>query len=378
MPPSATYHVLKDEEKARYLHQLDSSLKVIAQNVPLLKDKDKTRAVQLLAEQDNWNIQRLPQTSNTTQTLAQLVQRIREEYSWFNDTIDLQEPRQNKGYFSEININAESGLPWQYDLMELHRLKREGPKMLGELSSYKELLRDWQTMLLGDEKEVEKVAKGATELQRRAMQRSFLEQLQHKELLGWESNGYSLKPSAERTLFLGGEELWNISFIRYSLASGMFQIYVMDVWQDIREPQIKLVDGKGVVSSALEGALKFGEDNAAWYIIKEIDEKFKSIHPVHVSRALVGPFESKYLTKPERIEPLQITQELLQKDPLMGLFRFSWQYAYAPNHEVNKQGELQQKIYREDWRQEVIVGSARYAGRIAESVQGTDVHVWQR
>lgn len=378
MPPSANYHVLKDEEKARYLHQLDSSLKVITQNLALLKDKDKTRAVQLLAEQDNWDLQRLPKTSKTTDTLAQLVQRIREEYSWFNDTIYSQEPRRNKGYFDEINVNAESGLPWQYDLIELHRLKREAPKMLMELSSYQELLRDWQSMLLSDDVELDQVPMKAKGLQRRAMQRSFLEQLQDKELLGWESNGYSLKPSAERVLFLGGEELWNVSFIRYSLASGMFQIYAMDLWQDIREPQIKLVDGKGVVSSALEGALKFGEDNAAWYIIKELDEKFKSIHPVHVSRALLGPFESKYLTKPNRIEPLQITSELLQKDPVAALFRFSWQYAYAPNHEINKEGELQQKLYREDWRQEVIVGSARYAGRIADSLQGTDVHVWQR
>jgi len=205
------------------------------------------------------------------------------------------------------------------------------------------------------------------------MKRSFLEQLQDTELLGWQSTGHSFL-RAEKVRPLGGEELWNLSLIRYDLASSMFQLYVMDIWQDLRDKQItEEKNGEIKVSSQLQQALRFGKDNAAWYILKEIDQQFKSLHPVHVSRALVGPFENKYLTKPDS-PPLSITRELLAEDQNVGLFRFSRQYSYAPNHETHGK-ELRQIIHRDDWRDEFIICPARYSSRVGKSVLGTNVKI---
>ena len=150
---------------------------------------------------------------------------------------------------------------------------------------------------------------------------------------------------------------------------------MIDAWQDIRDPQITETEpGRGKISRELERSFTFGRDNVAWYILKTLDERFQGLHPVHVTRALIGPFETRYLTKPGSIKRLPVTDDILAHDPHAGLLRFSRQYAYAPNHEEHKE-TVRQVIHREPWADEFIVSPTRYAPKVSASVLGTNVRI---
>ena len=376
MPPLPKNHSLTGEEKTRYLHQLNDALTVLANSYTSSHD-ELSPALKTFGEKNDWNWSRLPSQPKTNQTIGELLNLVRREYQWFDCQDHEQDPAQNQGYFENIDVSAEAGLPWSFDFISLHRLRGEARSRLEKMPSYEDTALELRSLLTEDFVDMGEVPARVKEIHKTAMKRNFLEQLQSAALLGWESTGYSLPPQARKISSLGGEELWNISLIRYSPASSMFQLFTLDLWQDIREPQITMSDkGTPIVSPKLDAALKFGEDNAAWYIIQSIDEKFLSLHPVHVSRGLVGPFENKYLTKPDQIKTLPITAELLKGDQKAALLRFSRQYAFAPNHQ-EVEGRLQQVVYREDWREEAIVCSARYASRVASSVLGTQVKVIQ-
>jgi len=385
MPTSPRNYPLQGEEKERYLLQLDQALTTIVRNLPLVEDKTKTPAVQRFAQEQQWDLTRLPSEHTTAQTFSTLVERIRQEYRWFSDSINQKNPLQNRSYFQTIDIDASSGLPWQHDFIKLHLLKKEASTLLKKIPNYSSLFEQWENMLLWDTEEIEDVADKSLALSHQALQQNFLTQLEQAQLLSWEQTEYSLPPLAQKKIFLGGEELWSISFIRYSLASGMFQIYDLDLWQDIREaPQITQTNelntskkNHGRISQELERTLKFGEDNPAWYILQTIDKNFKSLHPVHVSRLLIGPFETKYRTNTNDIEHLAVAKDILHQDPQSGILRASWQYAYAPNHRIDPETqEIQQIIYREDWRQELLVSPSHYAGKVSNAIAGTDVHIW--
>jgi len=185
-----------------------------------------------------------------------------------------------------------------------------------------------------------------------------------------------MKPEARLVQRLGGEDLWNITFINYSPASSHFHLYVIDVWQDIREPQITLhEDNKtGIVSLPLSETLHFADENAAWYILETIDTRFRSLHPVHVSRAIIGPYENKYRVKPETVPALDIARTLIAEDPTTNILRFARQYAYAPNHRTVDE-ELRQIVAKENWRDEMIVCKGAYAPRVSQALLGRNVRI---
>lgn len=367
-------HTIQGEEKARYLYQLDNSLFTLAKNLAAESDKNHSDSLVEFGRQHDWDWDRLPKRSNTFQNLAQLVYRVREEYQWF-DWLIYEDSARNRGYFDEIGIDAQAGLPWAFDFIALSTLKKNADETLSSMPSHKDLVARLKGLLMQDYAGIEDVPSQTSEVSRQAMKRSFLEQLkQHNPLVT--ETGNALPVQATKMMSLGAEELWNLAFINYSKASSMFQVYVIDLWQDMIQPQIIEKDGRTVVSDRLAAVLNFSPANAAWYILKTVDDKFPSLHPVHVSRGLIGPFENRYCTKRGDIEPLQVTGELLKEDPSAGLLRFSRQYSYAPSH-IAKGVDIKQRIHTENWSDEMIVVPSRHASRVAKSVLGTNVRVYQ-
>ncbi|MBI5066196.1 hypothetical protein HZA97_08225 [Candidatus Woesearchaeota archaeon] len=365
---------IKNGEKARYLHQLDRALSALVTGLKIEKPEDQD--LKEFGDTNNWNWNRLPRENKTYEIIADLVERVRQEYRWFDWQINSEKPSQNKGYFSKLELSAISGLPWLFNFVELHRLRKTAKELLKDSQDYASLAKELRKLLMEDYVELEQVAVKSREISEKAMKKNFLEQIQGAELLSWESTSYSKKPEARLILSLGGEQLWNVSFVKYSPAPSMFEIYVVDLWQDVREPLITEANGKTVVSPVLERAFDFGRDNAAWYILKTLDEKFKSIHPVHVSRALIGPFENKYLTNPDNIQPLPITGELLKEDPNTALLRFSRQYCYAPTHKVEGE-EFRQVVPKQNWTDEIIVCPSHLSSRVSRSILGTNVRIFE-
>ncbi|MBI5148456.1 hypothetical protein HZA33_02135 [Candidatus Pacearchaeota archaeon] len=359
------------EEKVRYLACLDRFLYALQKNL-YQQDAKHLATLQAFGVANNWDWARLPEQESTYAEISSLVEIIRENYRWF-DWITNQGEK-NRGYFEELTISSESGLPWAFDFIELHRLKTQSEELLAKMPSYEECAGKIKETLLEDKVPVLQLDEEIKKFHVSAMKRNFLEQLQTVRLLGWESSKYSLEPCARKVKTLGGESLWNIVYATFSPASGMFQIYLIDTWQDILEPQITETEHGTVISDALKNSFNFGKDNAAWYVLKCLDDSFKSLHPVHVSSALIGPFENKFLTKSDEIKALPITSQLLKEDKETGLLRFSRQYSYAPNHEDTAEG-LRQIIYRENWSDEVIVCPGKYSSRVADSVLGTAVRI---
>ncbi len=370
-------HALVGEEKDRYLHQVDHALEVLVDHLAHEQGGGlHLAAIKAFGEQENWNWDRMPKLKSTYQRLSRLARRVRHEYQWFQWITHLKDSAQNRGYFTEVTVNAASGLPWQFDHVNLHHLKRDTAGLLSKLPPYEGLAKNLQLLLVEDHCDPSEVPGQARTIHETAMKRNFLQQLSKATLLEWETGRFSSPPHVKKLLDLGGEALWDIQFLRYSMATGMYQAYLVDLWQDIREPQIiEQANHSGTLTPAFADTLKsFGEDNASWYVIENIDRRFRSLHPIHVSRALIGPFENKYLTKPGSIEPLSVTHELLAQDPHTGLLRFSRQYAYAPNHRVVGD-EVEQVLYREDWSDEIIVAPTSIAAHVSQSILGTNVRV---
>ncbi|MBM3199427.1 hypothetical protein FJZ53_00720 [Candidatus Woesearchaeota archaeon] len=372
---SESSYTIQSKEKEEYLRQLDSYFGILAKGLAVEKDAVNTDAVRSFGEAHKWDWSRIPKKPNTYKSLSQLVQRVRQEHWWLDWKIFSKDPSKNFGYFEQLSISSESGLPWVFDFVELHRLKKESQKMLENTISYDDAAKRLSSLMLEDEVSVEELSRETKKLHETAMKRSFFEKLQNAELLGWESTGYSLPPVVTKIMPLGGEDLWNIKLIRYSPSKNLFHAYVIDLWQDNIEPQIIEEGAQVIISKELTDLLKFSEDNSAWYMIKTIDEKFRSIHPVHVSRALIGPFENRYLTKHTNFKPLQASEELLAQDKSKGVLRLSVQYSFAPNHESGDC--LRQVIYREDWRDEFIVCPAGCSSKISSSVLGAKVRIME-
>ena len=360
----------------RYITQLDSFLEVLANG--LSNTHERVSSLKHFGDQHQWNWNRLPLQQKTYQSLAKLVCRVRENYQWLNWKKDSSDPHQNKGYFEKLEISSESGLPWLFQIMELHRVQREAPQLLEQLPSYQQAGIALQELILTDHTALSEVKTAAEKIHIKALKRNYIEQLQNFPLLGWDSSGFSLEPQAAKVVALGVEDLWSISLIRYSPASGLFHAYVIDAWQDKVEPQITEMPGtkQGLVSADLQKALKFHEDNAAWYILKTIDQKFDSLHPVHVSMAVIGPFENKYLTQNKGNKVLPIASEILRHDQNAGVLRFNRQYSYAPNKQTVDEIS-RQLIHQEDWNDELIVCPGAYSSLVAQSVLGTDVRIFK-
>jgi hypothetical protein len=364
-------HVVEQEEQQRYLNQLDRAMGALSDG--LTKDRDAQHLARLttFAQEKQWDWKRLPKEQATYATLSKLVERVRQEYQWFSWKDAEKNPEENIGYFERLNISAETGLPWFADLMELHRLRRESGKLLSQMPEYKDLVSRLHSSLTTDKLTPEQVQQLTQDLHKGAMKRNFIDMIRNASLLGWESKEFSMPAQTTLLLPLGAESLWNVTFIRYAMESGMYHLYTIDTWQDTQGEQH--ITQKGI-SKELHTNLQYGQNVSAWYILKEIDDSFSALHPVHVSRGLMGPFENKYRTLPGDISPLPITQSLLQADSNASLLRFSRQYSYAPSHK--EEGEqLRQVLYREDWRDELIVCNPSHSARVSESLEGADIRI---
>lgn len=360
---------LKGDEQANYLSQIDFFLKGLSTSLGLGIDESQLSSLKEFGNVEKWDQTRLPEEGDTYFELGSLVEEVRGNYKWLSWQKNEKDPKMNKGYFDEIGVSTISGLPWFFDIMQLHKLKENAERELAGFKSYQENSRLLRAVLAGDEIEPCDVPGEVEKLYRASLKRSFLEQLQTTELIGWKSGG--LKPTAKKIVPLGAEDLWRVKHARH-MSDNMYEIYVADLWQDNLEPQITEKNGEVIVSRDLEESLKFGVTSSAWFVLKELDETFKSIHPVHISRGIVGPFESRYS---ERIEnPLPVTQEILKEDSNFGLLRFKRQYSYAPNQTTEK-GEVRQIVYHQNWDDEVLVCPAKYQARVAKSVLGTNVRV---
>lgn len=328
------------------------------------------------AQLQQWDESRLPSLKSTNRTLSQLMQKVQREYRWFGQRLSSEEPLKNYAYFEQLEVSADSGLPWVFSLLELQRLRQSASELRQKLPEYARLEKEFRELLTKDYVPLNEVDGKARELQQSALKRNFLSLLPKVELLGWDAAKQRTAPIIQKVLSLGGEELWHLAFMQYHSAEGLFEAYLIDAWQERRKPTFQdNGDGRIELPKEFLDSLKFGRDNASWYILRSIDEKYAYLHPVKVSRFLVGPFENRYSTSAYSEMPkLPITAELLKEDPDCGLLRISHQYTYAPNHE-EVDGKLRQVIYREDWRDEYIVAPAKFAPRVADSVLGTRVKV---
>lgn len=357
------------KEQTDYLLKLDSYLSCLANTLGLGIDEAQVKAIKEFGDAEKWDWTRLAAEEDTYLELGTLVEEVRRNYRWFDWIKNNKDAKLNRGYFDKVEISTSSGMPWIFNLIELHRLKENAQQELSSFIGYEDLAKKLEE-LGNDTVEFQNLPSEAERIYKTALKRSFLEQLAQTELIAWKTGG--LKPVARKVIPFGSEDLWRIKHARY-MSSNMFEIYVVDVWQDLNEPQIIEKDGVVEVSPALEQALKFGANNTAWFVLKELDESFRSIHPVHISRGIVGPFENRYAEQLEN--GLPISAEILKENPEFGILRFKRQYSYAPNHIVEKGGEKRQVIYHQDWNDEILVCPGGYSARVANSVLGTNVRV---
>jgi hypothetical protein len=367
---------LQGSGKQRYLQLLDGALGALADNLATFGDDQELAAVRDFGRRERWDWRRLPRRAGTYRALSELVGRVRQEYHWFQWHASGPEPRHNRGYFDTIQLDASSGLPWAFDFIQLHHLQRDAPELLAKLPEYARLERDLRVLLTTDDVEIDRVGDRARELHRTAMRRSFLEQLRGSDLLGWKAGQTSLPPRARLVLDLGVEQLWNITLLRFMPDRAQFAAYVVDLWQDAREQLLSRGASGPVIADALQGAFCFSAENPAWYIIASLDERFPSVHPVHVSRGIIGPLFHNLGGGHAGADVLPATRRILAADPGAGVLHFTRQYSFAPLHEL-RDGEPRQIIYRQNWHDEVIVCPARHAARLARSMLGTQVRVVQ-
>jgi len=341
-------------------------------------DPEHSAALKTFGDEHNWDWKRLPEPGANYPIISDLVEQVRQEYLWFGWRYHEDDPSRNRGHYYNITVSSESGLPWIYDFINLAKLKENIEYNLGKCPTYKQINNQFKELLLTDSERINNVvSKAKYDLHKDVMHRNFYEQLAEAELLCENrteiKNGLKIK----KVLDLGGETLWNLSYGRLSSSLGMYQVYTIDLWQDIREPQIvEDEQGNVTISPELRRSLKFSEENAAWYVISELDKQFKSVHPVHVSKMLVGPYENKYLTKPDEIRPLKVTSRILVRNSQVGLLRASIKYSYAPNHEVTEKGN-RQIVYREDWSDEIVVCPAAYSSLASKSLLGDRVRIFE-
>ncbi|MBU0666201.1 MAG: hypothetical protein KKC26_02450 [Nanoarchaeota archaeon] len=369
IPTSIT---VKDKEKERCLSQLDNYLTVLSKNLKGELEEKQLKILETIGDQYG----RMRSHVITYEQLSNMVEQVRQEYRWLATQTDTDNPENNRSYFKEIDMNTETGMPYHTEIIKLNRLKEQAQNKLMELPSYNEAYKLLENIIMQDLIEIENVPNKIKEIQELAMNRNYFEQLKDTELISWKkSNG--LKVDATLIKSMGAEELWNIAWTRYSMSRGLFQTTILDVWQDIVNPQItKVSKKKGEVSDLLKQELDFGEENTAWYMLKTIDDNFLNLHPVHLSKAIVGPFENKYLLKDKPYKPLSITNELLQKDVNTGILRFKRQYIYAPNHQ-EENGVIKQIIPRKDWSDEIIVCPGKYSPKVSKSVLGTNIRIFE-
>lgn len=367
---------ISGEEKETYLARLDRSLRVLSNCVREGMTENQRDIIKRYATENRWDPERLPNMDSSHRITADLLDKVASEYRWFLWDNKNADPSQNKGYFKKLGIGVSSGLPWFFDFVSLGRLSGEAKGALKEIPEYSEIASQLCDTLLQDYVETTSVSGATQKYHNDAMKRSFLEKLAGSELIGWEQSGRDIKMNVTKTMDLGGENFWNISFAKYSAAYGMFELYVLDLWQDnLGEAHLFETSEGASMSPELKSHLGgFGVENPAYFVLEDTDEKFETLHPVHVSKSLVGPYENKYLTAP-RFNILPGIREHVTANPNDGAFRFCKSYFYAPNHRDIDGRSRQILGKRENWNEQVVVSPTGYSSGLSKEILGTDLKI---
>jgi hypothetical protein len=361
---------LTADQKSSYLAKLDRYIRAVATTLKFGMEETQLRKLKEFGGKENWDWSRIPLQEDTYKELGEMVDFVRKQYQWLDWKENEKNPTENMGFFDETWISTFSGLPCVSDIIKLAVIKKDSPELLASSKNYQQASIDLIRLLLEDNQEISDVRTTSENMHAEALKRNFLENLTASDLISWNNQGS--RAEARKIIPFGGEDLWRVKYSRFMPSTNIFEIYLMDVWQDIRQPQIIEAEGKITVSKDLEEAMKFGKENKAWFVLSEIDKMFKSLHPVHVSRGLIGPFENKYGIRAEN--PLQVSKEILEQDQDFSLLRFTRQYSYAPNHRPDGD-EIKQIVYMDDWNDELLICPQRYTSRVSKSVLGTNVRV---
>ncbi len=298
--------------------------------------------------------------------LATLIGDIRETYRWFGPSID---EHGRMDYFQDIRPGEKSGLPGTFDLIALHKLKSDAPAILSKMPDYHALASTLQSMLMSDMIPVDDVAARTQIIADDASRRHYLEHLVDADILRWKSSDIRIK--AERTRVMGVEELWNISFAAYTPSLEAFQLYSIDLLQDRSDVLLSESDGIVTVDPRLMQALNYSTGNAAWYVLRDLDERFPSIHPVHVTKALLSPYTGGDL---QGSDSLPACKAISDEDGDATFIRLTRASALSSGQEVID-GNLRQIVPREDRIEEYIACPARYSARLSRTILGDNVRI---
>ncbi len=372
----ASQYTIKGGEKNAYMRQVNSALAALVSAVSGTKNIVLTETLREFGKKHEWDWSRIPNIVDNPAALAEQIKLVQEQYQWLDWLTFPNEPQMNRGYVDEIEINSNTGLPWQYNFITLQRLKEQSPQLLEEMPSYDQSAQQLADMLKTDDVSIDQVVMQAGNIQTAAMKRNFLEQLTNAELVGYNLIGKCKEPKAVKIERRGGETCWAINLVSYSLASGMFQIYIIHAWEEMLHSSYFTETENGVeIAPMLKASLNFSEENTGWFIISKLDEDFPGLHPFHVTRALIGPFENRFLTSSSNpYQRLPVTGAILKDDQNAGILRASIQYSFAPNTINTKEG-VKQELYMEDWRDEFIVCPSQYSAQVSGSVEGQKVRV---
>ena len=357
---------LRDAEKSEYLKTLDLALASLSKSLYI----QKTELQQPFIDFNPEKLILLPDVSIIFKSLGELVQVAKEHYALFDWIENNADPEKNMGYFDEIGVWTGSGLPWTFDFVELERLKIESSKIMAEMPTYDFLQQEMQKEIRSDRSDPTDLRVRVIGLYRDSMKRKFIEHLSSSEMVSWNGNStFTLAP--KKISPLGLESLWQINMIVYSKGDSIMNLYSLIVSQDNK---MEYVSQKGVSPHLLSRMNGFAVQNVSWYILNELDKEFPGLNPVHISRGILGPYETKYFTGNNVFGSIAIVKEILAEDESASVLRFQRQFCYSEGQDVVK-GQLRQKTRQVDFRDQYLVCQPQYSGRISQSLAGSNVKI---
>lgn len=369
---------LKGEIKNQYLANLDSSLARVAEALRSEKALELVPEIREYGAANNWDwsVLNLYDTSNTdifsssNTDLAKLVDRAREEYAWFDWVDNNKDPSLNKGFFTELTISEETGLPAESNFIALKNIQEDWKKKIESIPSYDTMASNLLLAARSDSIKPSKLKEYFMNIQTNGMKRNFLEQIKNANLIDWNVTGTNYFVVAEEKRTLGLSDNWSISALNYDAISGMFHAYILDIEQDLRDDRIPLIykeSGKEpVIALELLNKLKRPVVVPAYRILADLDEQFSTLHPVKVIRLVLGTYENKYLSPSSAyFKPLNVTKNILKQDPSAGIFRAMLQYSFAPNNDSIYKDTIRQDVPLEEWSDVFCVVPSQYSSRVA-------------
>lgn len=368
---------MQGDEKERYLGKLDAALGVLATQIAHDVTLANFAPIREYGERHGWDLTgRMPHMDSIPGTFSSAVTTVRSLYDLFRNHTQEPDPKQNRSYFSELEFHATTGMPLSFAVRGLYTLKDDIGGQLRKFPTMPEAAASLASLLASDTTPVNQVPQEAATIKEGALKRSFLEYLASYPL-----PAYSTQSGIDARLITeeGAESLWSLNFTRLDMVSGFVTFYQVDLWQDFTGRLIQAKPNGVEINTELRQILEFTQRPDPWYLLGKIDERFENIHPVHLSRCTIGPFESRYMTAEPEVPRLQFAQGIYKSDPEAAFLRCGWQYAFAPKSvdTTRKKAVIRrQDLVREDWRSEVLVVPAQHTAAASQAALGTGVRVY--